>query len=218
MPYPIQSYKPRRYKTTKYQKKSRRKKKIPRSPKIGYLRVLQKYSLQTTIPTLLPEKGLAFAFSLNQIGNSGVFIDLFDSYRIKSATVKAFPLTNVSNSINPVYKLLVARDYDDDSQPTVANMINRSDVKTHVISSEGNTRQQFSWTVKPRFQTMVYESATQTGYGLGNKSMWLNTQDAKVPHFGLKMVFDTSPTLNSAVIWQFYITYDLEFKSLKSSD
>ena len=210
-------YKPRR-KMIRYKKSKRRKAKIPRTPSIGYLRCYQKYSFQNTLQTLVGETGLSLSFALKNIANAPTFAALFDSYRIRGVTVKGFPLTNVGSGVNPVYKMLSCRDYDDDTQPTVATMINRAGVKTQIISPEGNTRQTYIWKLKPRFQTMMYESATQTGYGLGNRSMWINTQDAKVPHFGLKICFDTDPGLNSEVIWQWYVTLDVDFKSVKSLD
>ncbi len=210
----------RRRTTKKRTYKKKRMMRIPRNPALGYLRCKQTHPFQYTVQAgqQAVETPYSFAFALANCPQSPTFHDLFDSYRIRGVKVKAMPLTNSSPGANNVYTMLSSIDYDDDTHATVNQLINRANVRTNIISPNGGHRQTFQWSVVPRYQTMVYETATGTGYTQGAKKAWLNTQDAKVPHFGLKIVWDTDTLLNSPVIWQFYVTYDLEFKSIKSSD
>jgi len=206
-------------------RKKRRKAQIPRyGPRVGYLHTIQTYGFQPTVrkndqggaPSL--QSALSLPFALANLPQAPQFYNMFESFRIRSVTVKAHPLTNSSPGANNVYTMMSSIDYDDDSLSSVQKMLNRGNLRTHVITPNGGNQQHFSWFIKPRAQKMLFETATGTGYSQNKRSDWINTQDAKVPHYGLKIIWDTDTTLNSDIIWQFYCHFDLEFKGIKSAD
>lgn len=181
----------------------------------GYLKTAQKIATQFNVSSANPETGISSVFKLSDIPQNAVFARLFDSYRINKIVVKAYPLTNNTATINPNYTLLSAIDLDDGNTPTKDSIIERSNCKIQPIIPAGNTSQMKTWTIRPRYLTQLYEGAVGTGYGQGSRSQWLDCADPDIPHFGLKLVFDTNPLLNTSVLWQFYTTYYVEFKSLR---
>lgn len=209
----------KKYPITKRYRKRRGKMALsrPRNPsRTGYLKTAQIFSSQIAVPAgPSPELGVAFTFKLSDLPQNVTFSKLFDSYRINKILIKAMPLTNSSVTINPNYKVLSAIDLDDAATPTTLSIMERSNVRINLISSGGKTNQILKWSIRPRYLTQLFETTVSTGYGQGSRSQWLDCADPTIPHFGLKVVFDTDPLLNAAVVWQFYITYMIEFKSLR---
>jgi len=183
----------------------------------GYLKTRQKVWSQQTIPAGVSDFPINFVFKLSDITQSLEFTRLFDSYRINNITIQCMPLTNVSIQVpgNPAYKLLWAVDLDDDNVPTLPTMMNRSNLHVRTVSAGGGNPQQFFMKCRPRYLTEIYKSAIATGYGQGARKQWLDCADADIPHYGIKLLFDTNPVLGLPVVWQFFVTYDIEFKSLR---
>jgi len=181
----------------------------------GWLKVKQKVAIQQTVPQGVAETGQAFVFRLSDLIQAPEFTRLFDSYRINGVKVTMAPLTNSGITINPSYKITSAIDLDDDQTPAVSSMLQRSNVKIRTVTSGGNNPQVFKSYLGPRYLTQLYETAASTGYGQGDRKQWLDTADAQIPHYGFKVVWDTDPILNYDVVWQFYFTYYVEFKSLR---
>lgn len=181
----------------------------------GYLKIKQKVAQQLAVPVSSAELGTAFTFKLSDLLQVTEFVRLFDSYRINGVKMTAVPLTNSDITINPSYKIMTAIDLDDDVTPTVPEMLQRANVKIRTVTSGGNNPQVFSTFCRPRYLTQIYETPTSTGYGQGARKQWLDCADPTIPHYGIKVVFDTDPNLNYEVIWQFYFTYYVEFKSLR---
>lgn len=182
----------------------------------GYLKTKQKVAMQFTVPASpSPEVPLNFVFKLSDLPQSTEFRKVFDSYRINSIHITASPLTNSSIQINPGYKLMWAVDLDDTVNETAASIIQRSNVHIKTVTSGGNNPQVFHMKCRPRYLTQLYETDLATGYGQGNRAQWLDCADPNITHFGIKCVFDTDPLLNNTIVWQFYINYYIEFKSLR---
>lgn len=181
----------------------------------GYMKVKQKVALQIDLPPLVTETAQNFVFSIDQLPQVSEFTRLFDSYRINSIMITGMPLTNGSLTTNPAYKILSAVDLDDSTPETTASMLQRSNVKIKTVTSGGGNQQVFAWKVRPRYLTQIYESATTTGYGQGARKQWLDCGDPTIPHYGIKMVFDTDPALGVEIVWQFYVTYYVEFKTIR---
>lgn len=181
----------------------------------GYLRTRQKVGEQIVIDAGVTEFAHNFIFKLSDIPQSLEFTRLFDSYRIINITISASPMTNSALTINPAYKMLWAVDLDDDNVPTLDTMLQRSNVHIKNVSSGGNNPQVFYLKCRPRYLTEIYKTALTTGYGQGARKQWLDCADPGIPHYGIKVLFDTSPTLGHEVTWQFYINYNVEFKSLR---
>lgn len=197
---------------------------IPRFPRphvgsslthTGYFRCRQKIGIQHTIPAGVPQYPVNIIFSLSQLPQAPEFTRLFDSYRIKGIHITAAPMTNSALTLNPAYKMLWAVDLDDDTPAVLSEMLQRSAVHINNVTSGGNNAQIFNLNVRPRFQTEIYKTALTSGYGQGNPKLWLDTDDATIPHYGIKIVYDTSPQLGHDVVWQFYVNYDIEFKTLR---
>lgn len=181
----------------------------------GYLKVKQKVAAQFTITNGTAETGESFVFRLSDLIQAPEFTRLFDSYRINGVKITMAPLTNSSITVNPSYKMLMAIDLDDDTTPTANSLLQRANVKIRTVTSGGSNPQVFSAFLRPRYLTQLYETGTTTGYGQGARKQWLDTADSQIPHYGFKVVWDTDPTLNYDVVWQFYFTYYIEFKSLR---
>ncbi len=181
----------------------------------GYLKTKQKVAQQITVNTGSAEQGQSFTFKLSDLLQATEFARLFDSYRLNGVKITMAPLTNSDITVNPSYKIMTAIDLDDDSTPTVAQMLQRSNVKIKTVTSGGNNPQVFSSYLRPRYLTQLYETGASTGYGQGPRKQWLDCADPSIPHYGFKIVWDTDPQLNYDVIWQFYFTYYIEFKSLR---
>jgi len=181
----------------------------------GYLKVKQKVAAQFTITAGTAETGEAFVFRLSDLIQATEFTRLFDSYRLNGVKITMAPLTNSSITVNPSYKMLMAIDLDDDTTPTANSLLQRANCKIKTVTSGGSNPQVFSAFLRPRYLTQLYETGTSTGYGQGARKQWLDTADDRIPHYGFKVVWDTDPTLNYDVVWQFYFTYYIEFKSLR---
>lgn len=182
----------------------------------GYLKTKQKVSQQIAVPAGgSAELGAAFTFKLSDLVQASEFTRLFDSYRITGVKMTMAPLTNSDITVNPSYKVMTAIDLDDDNTPTVAEMIQRSNVSIRTVTSGGNNPQVFTKFCRPRYLTQIYETGVTTGYGQGARKQWLDCADPAIPHYGIKVVWDTDPNLNYEVIWQLYFTYFIEFKSLR---
>lgn len=181
----------------------------------GYLKVKQKVAQQINVSAGNPETGQSFVFRLSDLIQATEFTRLFDSYRINAVKVTMAPLTNSALTANPSYKLMTAIDLDDNATPTVNQMLQRSNVKIKTVTAGGNNPQVFSTFLRPRYLTQLYETGASTGYGQGSRKQWLDTLDPTIPHYGLKVAWDTDPVLAADILWQFYFTYYVEFKSLR---
>lgn len=186
----------------------------------GYLKVKQKVASQIIVPAVdgtgapVDYTPATFVFRLSDLIQATEYTRLFDSYRLNGVKVTMAPLSSLA-AANPAYKMLTAIDLDDDQLSTTNALLQRSNVKIRTVSAGGGNPQVFSQFLRPRYLTQLYESAIDTGYGQGNRKQWLDTTDATIPHYGLKVVWDTLPNLTEAVTWQFYFTYYIEFKSLR---
>lgn len=181
----------------------------------GYLKTRQKIWRQETLDAGSSATPFNFVFKLADIPQSAEFVRLFDSYRINNITISAAPMTNSSLTINPAYKMLWAVDLDDDNAPTLGSMLQRSNVHIKTVTSGGSNPQVFYMKCRPRYLTEIYKTALSTGYGQGARKQWLDCADPEIPHYGIKVLFDTNPQLGSDVVWQFFVNYDIEFKSLR---
>lgn len=79
----------------------------------------------------------------------------------------------------------------------------------------GRFNREYSRFIKPRFQTMTYQTLTTTGYGLGNRNMFLDCSDDEVPHYALKYIITPATTLitdDTLLYYDVYIKYYIEFK------
>jgi len=203
-----------------YRRRRPRRGRVPRAIRTtGYLATKQKTEFDVNVLSgLLNGTPYALNFKGEDIPQWTTFQRLFDSYRLRGVKIVGVPMTNAYSTANPGYRLLSCIDLDDDTLPASADeLLQRSNCKVQQCTPQmTGYSQMFKRYVKPRFLTQLFETNVSTGYGLGRRSQWLDCTDGAIPHFGLKMYFDTSAAaLNLAITWRFTMTYYLDFKSLR---
>jgi len=147
-----------------------------------------------TLNNLLSQNSFNFNFSLSSLRNSTDFTNLFDQYRIDKVDLyfrlvnnpDAQTSTTVASSYFPT--LWYVKDVDDVTSMTVADMQEKQGVKRVIM----NPQTLVKISVVPKFQKMVYQTLTNTGYGPA--SGWLDCIDTNVPHYALKTVFNVPAT------------------------
>jgi len=143
-----------------------------------------------TLSSILSQSSFNFSFSLSSVRNATDFTNLFDNYRIDKVDLY-FRLVNnpdaqTSTTIPSSYfpTLWYVKDVDDTTSMTVADMQEKQGVKRVIM----NPQTLVKISVIPKFQKMVYQTLTNTGYGPA--SGWLDCIDTNVPHYALKTVFN----------------------------
>jgi len=202
MPSKGRSYKGSKKPMNKSKSKSKSKM-VKRSPKLGISTVYNftRYASATvgtanvfTLNNLLSQNSFNFSFALSSLRNSTDFTNLFDQYRIDKVDLyfrlvnnpDAQTSTTVASSYFPT--LWYVKDVDDTTSMTVADMQEKQGVKRVIM----NPQTLVKISVVPKFQKMVYQTLTNTGYGPA--SGWLDCVDTNVPHYALKTVFNVPAT------------------------
>jgi len=152
-----------------------------------------------TLSNLLDENGFSFQFSLASLRNFSDFTNLFDQYKINQVDLYFKLIQNpeaptTTNTVATYYPTLwYVRDYDDSSTMTVANMQEKQGAKRIVMKPDAIQK----ISVVPKFQRMIYQTLTSTGYGPGTG--FLDCVDSGVPHYALKTTFQVPA---SGATWQ----------------
>lgn len=164
-----------------------------------------------TLSNLLSENGFTFTFLLSNLRNSSDFTNLFDQYRINKVDLyfkliqnpEAPTTTNIPATYYPT--LWYIRDYDDSANMTVANMQEKQGVKRIVMKPDMINK----ISVTPKFQRMLYQTLTSTGYGPAQG--WLDCVDASIPHYALKTTMQVPA---DGATWQVEVQakYHVSFK------
>jgi len=152
-----------------------------------------------SLSNLLAENGFTFTFLLNNLRNATDFTNLFDQYQIKKVDLyfkliqnpEAPTTTNIPATYYPT--LWFIRDYDDSANMTVANMQEKQGVKRLVMKPDVIHK----ISVVPKFQRMLYQTLTSTGYGPATG--WLDCVDSGIPHYALKTTLQVP---DSGATWQ----------------
>lgn len=181
--------------------------------------------------------GLGLAFCLSQIigtgnlANPGVmnnvpnyteFSALFDYYRIRGVHIKVIYTNNVANSSSAVGAvaqpialptLQCVEDLDDGIAPlTDGELLQRSGVKLLTLGTNGP----IDLFVQPRYADTILTDAAAQPAAVGNRSTWLDSNFPGVQHYGYKFHLTNWPaTPLQAGYFQFFFTYDLEFKGVR---
>lgn len=192
---------------------------------------LQLGNLSVGNVTYTQQFGASMHFKLSDVAENTDITGLFDNYRIVSVKLRfdyswnqaPGQVTNTGGSITNSASLPlmhIAYDCDDDTIPTSVNqVVANSYCKTHRLD---NT---VKFTIKPRAQNVVAVSpVTGTNPVIGNtvsggllpSSTWLDTGNAAVRHYGMKMWFDNVPLQGLAKVWCLTVTpiYYLEAKNV----
>lgn len=205
-------------------RRRKRRTTIPRNLRnTGFLSTKQKVEDYVTIPAgtiSTGGHGVAFSFSLGQLTQATTFSKLFDSYRITGVSIKMIPATNFNTgSTNPTIRAWSYIDLDDATAPaTIDEVTQRSNARDTWLVA-GRQRNHTTY-LRPRWQGSAYQSATSTGYSLGNRKDWLDCANPDIPHYAAKYFFETTNNvtplgLSTAVNVLFTMTYYIQFKGLR---
>lgn len=158
-------------------------------------------------------------FKLTDVVNYTDFTTLFDSYKIEKVDFYMQLLTNPEGftEVNPGQTNLANEawypimwyvlDDDDSVNPTLAQLREKQGVRRKVL----RPNKIIKFTVYPKFQKVVYATATTTGYGPAKG--WLDCADAGVPHYGIKGCVDFHQNLsNTQYNIEVTAKYHLTFK------
>lgn len=158
----------------------------------------------------------SMTFRLDQVTQSGDITALADSYKIQGAYVRLFYNSNQSSSSTASavqgrpYLQWIA-DYDDAGVPNLNNFRARMGLKFRTFKDSGY----IGMTVRPK-PTMEVFGPVGTSYSLPNRSPWITTADADVPHYSIKGALMNVPLPGGALATQgqSVFTFDVALKVL----
>jgi len=165
----------------------------------------------------------SFSFSLADVPNYQEFLALFQSYRLCGIKVSFFLDTGTSLSPKIHMPILhTAIDYNTTLFGTAFTLNGLYQMSTYKRSFFTSSRQMHSRYLKPRVQSMIYESTTSTGYTTSRRSAYITMNDNTVPHYGLIWYvehpnsYQTGEIANSAqpMYMRVYVKYYFAFKGI----
>jgi len=159
---------------------------------------------------------------LNNIPNYTEFTALFDYYRIRGVHIKLVYTNNVANTSAAVGAaaqaialptLQCAQDLDDANAPlTDGELLQRPGVKLLQMGTNGP----LDLYVQPRYADQILTDAATQPAVVGSRASWLDSNFPGVQHYGYKMWLTGWPaTPLQDGYFQFFFTYDLEFKGMR---
>lgn len=158
-----------------------------------------------------------YSFSLNDMPGFTEFQALYDQYKIKAVKVSLFPKFSQSEgpdatmlNSNNLPQVMSILDYDSLATPwLISDLVQYQNLKV----SRGNrvhTRY-----LKPRNLIQMYNGIASTGYAV-SRSMWLDTSNSSIPHYGLYGIVDTSQVGTGVrVVYDVKIDYYIAVKNVK---
>ena len=167
---------------------------------------------------ILPSRGNAYAFHLNELTDFAGIQGLYDEFMISWVKLKCFININV-NTVNTTTagenprtlpRIAYATDYNDDDVPASEDeLLQYSDCQ---IFQAGSGNNYFTKWIKPKTAQMLYRGATTTSYSAKGNT-WVATANADTPHYGFKYFFTIGSNPNYSLI--VYATYYLKFRMSK---
>lgn len=129
--------------------------------------------------------GGQYVFKINDVPNVNEFTALFDSYSLSKVVVKFKAAVNQLNTGSNATTLFVpdffvAADYDSQALPTSAN-----DLRQYPNVKYCKANKDITYVLRPRVLTQVFRSAVTTGYMVNKSGVWLDFDQADIPHYGL---------------------------------
>lgn len=124
--------------------------------------------------------------------NATDFSNLYEQYRIDWIDVM-ITFSNNNSSINQpttgLPRIFFAEDHDDTSAVNMTGILQYDNLQQWQLGAlDGSNTKTIR--IHPTALQSVYLSAVSTGYQAGNKSQFISTAYAGVPHYGVKMVVD----------------------------
>lgn len=159
----------------------------------------------------------SMTFRLDQVVQSGDITALADSYKILGCYVRLFynctsatGNTALSTQGRPFVQWIA--DHDDAGVPNLNNFRARMGLKFRTFSDNSGY---IGMMVRPKPTMEVFGPVT-TSYALPNRSPWITTADADVPHYSIKGVISHVPLPGGALTsqGQSVFTFDVAQKVL----
>lgn len=162
--------------------------------------------------------GLSKEFSLNEIAQSGQYIELFEEYQINKVVVN-FRYKSIGqyayetgsavnmNEINPVLYFKI--DHNDENLETLASLKESSRTREFQFT---NSKPNFTVTMKPA--ALVDVNNVHGALGIAHRpkwKMWLPTEESSVSHFGLK-AYCVANASGAHIPGQIEVTYKIYFR------
>ena len=141
----------------------------------------------------------AYEYKFSDMVAFSEFANLFDRYKL-DRVVTTFQLINnpdayhypggttlVTTATNFYPKMWFIHDYDDSTAESIGTLKERVGVKCRILQPNKT----ISVVTKPAVAIQTYKTATTTGYG-PKWNQWIDMSASDVPHYGLKVAFDTN--------------------------
>lgn len=159
---------------------------------------------------------------LNNVPNYTEFQALFDYYRIAGVHIKVIYTNNVANTSSvpgaaaqaiALPTLQCIQDLDDANAPTTeGELLQRPGVKLLTMGTNGP----INLYVKPQWADQILTDAGTQPAVLGSRASWLDLNFPGIQHYGYKMWSTAwSATALQSGYYQFFFTFDLEFKGMR---
>lgn len=207
------NYKPK----NKYRKTSRAKPTIPRNRSVANSVYFFKRHVRLAAVTLsnaaITTGG--FSFQLDEVPNYAEFTALFDQYKIAAVAVTCyFNSNNIQvQSAVPFNACRWISVIDYNSSGTFAGLDDAREFQTAEIGAYPDWKAKHTRYIKPRIRTVVEDNSASLVAG-GNRTGWIDTTVANIPHYGYRYIFEqlTSPYTGNV---EFEAVYYMQFKQVK---
>lgn len=136
-------------------------------------------------------------FRLSYLTNVSEFTNLFDMYKITGVRMKfIYDRNSAQGSIasESLPTLYFYNDYDDGTPAA-----NVGDACQYDSLRMKRMDRPITFFVRPKIQSMVYESAITTAYATPKKNPWLDCGNDAIPHYGCKWIIDANSAFASSI-------------------
>lgn len=205
-----------RRRTLRKRRPMRRTRRMIRRPLTKSLRVHHFKRTFTLAPIGTSSTAPAFAgylFNFNQLPNFNEFTRLYDVYRINKILVRFVPNHN-SSDVAPTGSSQISNfhsvlDYNDATAPTSLNELYEY---ANWKMSRGTSIHQRLW--RPATLDSVDTGSSAVSSANPQWKRWINTANANVNHYGLKVGIEQSVSANDTT-WVPYVSVYFSCKSVK---
>ena len=142
----------------------------------------------------------SYSFKLSMIPTWGEYTNLFDQYKVTGLAVKVYyGITGVDangTTISNPGIVGMAFDYDD-----INHVGSWDELKEYATYKERSIVRCNPWTryFVPKINNMIWRTSVSTGYSIPKYNPWINCTDKEVEFFGIKMWFESPPSVTNNV-------------------
>lgn len=211
-------YRSARKRFMRKRRKYRKRSKFNKSPSTGYLYIKQKATEDITVPAITP--GNIFCqlktFQLSDVTQNWGAI--FDQYRIVGCKCTFYNTSYLTGTTlnNPVI-LYTSIDLDGQSALPITEdqLLQRSNVKQRILTTNGGNPQFHTHYVRPRTAKQIYSGGVLQAYGLDTRKTWLDIRSANsAPHYGLIWSLASPSSMGNQTDIRIQTTYYLQFRKV----